>query len=120
MASEFRNLGGVIGGISANLAFGSDLGRPVRGLESRAPLPLRATKGIRGPFAPRGRSYGSRHLRYSRQAAPPAAIARRPRGDVTTGCVPPPATPFRPVHRGKGGAPPPCVATRLPEATRGT
>src|SRR5439155_11750302 len=119
MASEFRNLGGVIGGISANLAFGSDLGRPVRGLESRAPLRLRATKGIRGPFAPRGRSYGSRPLRYSRQAAPPDAIARRPRGDATTACAPPPATRFRPVHRGKGAALPPSVATRWPQATRG-
>src|SRR2546427_12213012 len=105
MASEFRNPGGAIGGISANRAFGSDLGRPVRGPESRAPLPLRATKGIGGPLAPRGRSYGSSPLRYSRQAAPPDAIARLPRGSATTACAPPPATPFRSVDRWEGRAP---------------
>src|SRR2546427_10361706 len=90
-ASEFRNPGGVIGGISANRAFGSDLGRPVRGLESRGPLRLRALKGISGAFAPRGRRYWSRPLRFSPPPAPPDWIVRAPRGDATTAGAPPPA-----------------------------
>src|SRR3989442_7915604 len=44
----------VIGGVITNRAFVSDPGRPVRGSESQAPPPLLATRGTRGPSAPRG------------------------------------------------------------------
>src|SRR5207247_9401301 len=85
--------GPAIGGIVTDRALVSDLGRPVRGPESQAPPRLLATRGTRGPSAPRGRSCGSRPPRCSLRAAPLDAIARQLRGDATTTVARPPGKP---------------------------